>query len=291
MKLSPLYLLAALLVLAPALPGPSWAQGFEGTITTRQITVSEGALLEILYGEEEVEEEPSLDAESIFAIPLERVLSLAGSLSDEIRVSEITFSIKGTKMRMDRDDEEEMPGYALLDFAAGSFQLVQPSEMIYIEWTKEDFEELQAMMPAMEEGETTPSAQVRPLGVTKQINGMDCSAYEIKLEDATTIAWVTEELRDLVTAFREFETRMQGMGMFEEEDESTETYFLVAEHGFPVMEQTLTTYSMFGGVEYDVQEVVAVEREPLSASLFTVPSDYERRSFLDMMRMFMPERK
>ena len=287
MRLARIYLLAALF-LGLALPTSSWAQGFEGTIKTRQITVSEDALLEILYGEEEMEEETSLDAEKVFAIPLERILSLAGSLGDEIDVSEVTFSIKGTKMRMEGD--EEMPGYALLDFGAGTFQLVQPSEKIYIEWTKEEFEQFQAMMPEMEE-ETGPSAQVRPLGQTKQINGMRCSAYEIKLEEATTVAWVTEELRDLVTAFREFETRMQGMGMFDEEDEGTETFFLVADYGFPVLEQTLTTYGMFGGVDYEVQEVVAVERKPLSASQFTVPSDYERRSFMDMMRMFMPERK
>jgi len=287
LRLARIYLLAALF-LGLALPTSSWAQGFEGTIKTRQITVSEDALLEILYGEEEMREETSLDAEKVFAIPLERILSLASSLDDEIDVSEVTFSIKGTKMRMEGD--EEMPGYALLDFGAGTFQLVQPSEKIYIEWTKEEFEQFQAMMPEMEE-ETGPSAQVRPLGQTKQINGMRCSAYEIKLEEATTVAWVTEELRDLVTAFREFETRMQGMGMFDEEDEGTETFFLVADYGFPVLEQTLTTYGMFGGVDYEVQEVVAVERKPLSASQFTVPSDYERRSFMDMMRMFMPERK
>jgi len=287
LRLARIYLLAALF-LGLALPTSSWAQGFEGTIKTRQITVSEDALLEILYGEEEMREETSLDAEKVFAIPLERILSLASSLDDEIDVSEVTFSIKGTKMRMEGD--EEMPGYALLDFGAGTFQLVQPSEKIYIEWTKEEFEQFQAMMPEMEE-ETGPSAQVRPLGQTKQINGMRCSAYEIKLEEATTVAWVTEELRDLVTAFREFETRMQGMGMFDEEDEGTETFFLVADYGFPVLEQTLTTYGMFGGVDYEVQEVVAVERKPLSAALFTVPSDYERRSFMDMMRMFMPERK
>lgn len=287
MRFTRIFLLVALFP-GLALPGRSWAQGFEGTITTRQITVSEDALLEILYGDEEMEEEASLDPEQVFAIPLERILSFAGSLGEEVEVSEVTFSIKGTQMRMEGD--EEMPGYALLDFGAGTFQLVQPSEKIYIEWTKEEFEELQAMMPEMEEAETSPSAQVRPLGETKQINGMSCSAYEVKLQDATTVAWVTEELRDLVTAFREFETRMQGMGMFDEEDEGTETFFLVAEHGFPVLEQTLTMYGMFGGVEYDVQEVVAVERESLSASLFTVPSDYERKSFMDMMRTFMPER-
>jgi hypothetical protein len=234
---------------------------------------------------------PSIDPEKVFAIPLERILSLAGSMGDEVAVDQLTFSIKGSKMRMDGDFDEEMPGYTLLDFGAGTFQLVRPSEKIYIEWTNEDFEELQAMMPEMEEEETASNAQLRALGQTKEINGMRCSAYEIKLEDATTIAWVTEELKDLVAAFSEFETRMKGMGMFDEEDEGSETFFLVAEHGFPVMEQTLTTYGMFGGAEYDVQEVVAVDRKPLAAGLFTVPSDYERKSFMDMMRTFMPEQQ
>jgi hypothetical protein len=45
MKLLRIFPLAAL-PLWMAVPALSWAQGFEGTITTRQIMVSEGALSE-----------------------------------------------------------------------------------------------------------------------------------------------------------------------------------------------------------------------------------------------------
>ena len=56
------------------------------------------------------------------------------------------------------------------------------------------------------------------------------------------------------------------------------------EHGFPVLEQTLNNYDWELG--YEISELISVERSSVSADLFMIPSDYQRRSFMEMMDAF-----
>jgi Domain of unknown function (DUF4412) len=283
MRLLRTFPLAALL-LGLCLPSLSGAQDFEGVITTRQITLSEAALSELLDPDDY--EEETIDYRKVFAIPMDRILMLAGEATDEVTVQELTYSIKGTKLRVSGNLSETMPGYAILDFAAGTFQLVQPSQKMYLELTKADFEKFQAMMPETEkEGEVRESVEARPLGLTKEINGMQCDAFEIKTEKWVSVACVTPELEDLVGAFVEFESRMDDMGMFDDDDEDSEIFSIVAEHGFPVLEQTFYTFGGYGA-EYEIMEITKVERKSLPAEYFGIPSDYERLGIMDMMEMF-----
>jgi hypothetical protein len=274
------------LLLAVALPAEAWAQGFEGTITTREITVTDNGIWELLESQGALDEEEEIDvAKVVFSIPIASIVGAAGT-SDEISVEELTYHIKGTKMRVDGGMGDEMPGYAILDFNSGTFQLVNPSERMYLEMTKEDFEEMMAMVPDYGEAdEPAEKAQVRPLGDSKEINGMRCKAIEIKTSDETTIAWVTDELGDLINVFKELESRLKSMGMFDEDEQGTETFMLVADHGFPVVEQTLSMY--YGEPsDYSISEVRSIERTSISDDLFTMPAGYEGRSIMEMMRMF-----
>ena len=56
---------------------------------------------------------------------------------------------------------------------------------------------------------------------------------------------------------------------------------LVSEHGFPVLEQTLNKTSW--DTRYEISEVVSVEHTTPATELFTIPGDYRRRSFMDMI--------
>jgi hypothetical protein len=279
MRLPRIFTSAALLA-ALALPGLTWAQGFEGTIETRAASLDEEALKYLLgpAGEEE-----EFDASGIFEVPIVRIIAEAPQLGG-IEVEVLTYHFKGTMMRVDGGLEEEMPGYAILDFGAGSFSLVNPAERLVLEMTREDFEEMKEMM-AEEEAEPRAKPEVRPLGHAKDINGMHAEAFEIKSEQETTVAWVTKDLSDVVEVFLELESRMKSMGMFEEEDEDTEVFMLLAEHGFPVLEQTLKRYP-WGEYSYDISAVISVERTSLADDMFVIPEDYERHSILEMMRMF-----
>jgi hypothetical protein len=269
---------SATLLAALALPRLSWAQGFQGTIERRAASLDEPALKYLLGP---TGEEGQFDASGIFDIPIARIFQEASELGG-IEVAVLTFHFKGTKMRVDSGLEEETPGYAILDFGAGSFALVNPAERMVLEMTREDFEQLRDMT-ANEEAEPRSSPQVRPLGQAKEINGMRCAAFEIKSEDETTVAWVTEDLNDLVAVFQALESRMKSMGMFEEDNEDTEVLKLLADHGFPVVEQTLTRHP-WGEYSYDITAVTSVVRLPLPDDMFAIPEGYERHSILDMMR-------
>jgi hypothetical protein len=280
MRLSRFFASAALLALL-ALPGLTWAQGFEGTIETRAASLDEAALRYLLGPAGEGDE---FDASGIFDVSILQIIEASPELGG-IDVEVLTYHFKGTMMRVDGGLEEEMPGYAILDFGLGSFSLVNPADQMVLEMTAEDFEEMKEMMEEEEPTEPRAKPQVRPLGRAKQINGMNCEAFEIKSEEETTVAWVTQELADVVEVFLELESRMKSMGMFEEDDEDTEVFLLLADHGFPVVEQTLTRYP-WGEYAYEISAVISVERMSLADDMFAIPEGYERHSILEMMRMF-----
>jgi len=276
----PRYLSTAALLAALALPRLAWAQGFEGTIESRAASLDQEALMYLLGPAGEGEE---FDATGIFDLSIAEIIQAAPELGD-VEIEALIYHFKGTVMRVDGGIEEEMPGYAILDFGAGSFSLVNPAERLVLEMTREDFEQMKEILGEEEMAEPRTAPQVRPLGRTKQISGMRCVAFEIRSEEETIIAWVTKDLSDLVEVFRELESRMRSMGMFAEDDEGTEVFMLLADHGFPVVQQTLTRYP-WGEYSYDISAVISVERRRLADDMFAIPEGYERRSILEMMRM------
>lgn len=279
-------IVVAVTILELGLPLSVGAQEFEGVITTRQVTLGDRAL-SLLLDPAILEAEP-IDHSAVFALPMAEILELASQPDSDVGIDSLVYSMKRTQLRVSGDLGDEMPGYAILDFGAGTFRLVQPAERMYLELTREDFETYKAMVAEPEPEPSTLSLKASPTGATKLINGMHCSAYEIETDAAITLAWVTPELEDLVGAFVEFESRMKEMGMFDTEDE-TEIFSVVAEHGFPVMEQTFMTFGSYA-VEYEIMEILSVERKPLSAELFTVPSDYEKLSIMEMLRLMGGEK-
>jgi hypothetical protein len=265
-------------------PSSARAQGFEGVITTRQVTLGERAL-SLLLDPADLEA-GRIDHHAVFALPMEEILELAHQLDSDVGIDSLVYSMKGSQLRVSGDFSDEMPGYALLDFGAGIFRLVQPAQKMYLELTREDFETYKAM--AAEPEPSTSALQARPTGATKVINDMACSAYEIETDAWITLAWVTPELEDLVGAFVEFESRMKEMGMTETGDES-QVFSVVAQHGFPVMEQTFTMFDSYA-VEYEIREVLNVERRPLTAELFTVPADFQKLGIMEMLRQMGGEK-
>ncbi len=265
------------LLLAILQPGLSSAQSFEGTVNQRQINVGANALTAAL-GEEATQN--GVDPEDVFAIPLKRLLELG----DDVDVTNISFSIKGNKMRVEGGADEQF-GYVIVDFGVGTFQMVQPSERMYIEWTKEDFQRLDEMMSMMHTGDDEERAppQVTSLDKTMEINGLRSSAYRVTTEDNITVVWVTDELKDLVGAFMDLEERFSAMGMMDEENDDMEIFTLIADRGFPVLTMTYSTYE-HGTGDYEISEVVSVERQSLSDDLFAPPSDYDKKTMMDMMQ-------
>jgi hypothetical protein len=255
------------------------AQDFEGTVTIQRITAGEAAVREALGSSSDEEIEP----EALFAVPLERLADLAGRTDQDMAIERFIYSIKGTTIRVDEVGEGAEESYALMDYGTGTLRLVQPLENIYIEWGKDDLEAMRSMLPAPEEEKAGADATVRSLGKKMEINGMACEAYRIEWDGVVAQAWTTRALGDLGEAFKQFEERMAMLEVIDPEADEPEIATLVADKGFPVLEQTFRR-KRGEGLQYETSEIISVERGRLSSDLFEVPEGFEKRGLLEMLR-------
>ena len=65
------------------------------------------------------------------------------------------------------------------------------------------------------------------------------------------------------------------------EDDGLDAWVIVAQHGFPVLGQALPHST---SSKYEVEEVVSVERQPVSDDLFTTPAGFQKRALADLVR-------
>ncbi len=264
-----------------ALPRLAPAQSFEGKIEQREIRVSDYGIYELIDSDEDSE----FAATTLFELPMERILELADELGGQaVEVTNLVYYVTGDRMRLESPGGV-MPGYMIMDFESGAFQMVIPFQKMYLEITKEDMQELTERYGETDEGrDPVEKPQIRALGMSKQINGMQCDAHEVIKGETVSHVWVSPELKDVVEAFANFVERLEVFKMDEEEEGDLEVFELMKEHGFPVLEQTLTRSEY--NVEYQISELISVERGAHPAEMFEVPSDYQRKSFTEMMESF-----
>ncbi len=256
------HILPLLGAMAIATPTSAFAQ-FEGTIKIREISVTRDALVQRGFDM----------SNAIFDVPTERLLALRDNLvpDGDMTIVETGIYIKGNLMRTDVTAGEG-PAYAIVDLESGTMQMFNPEEKSYIEMTKEDMERMRAMGGAMPM--TSAKLEVTATGITRTINGMTCTAYDVATGEGTTRVWVSKDNPDIVESYRRFSERMQMMSMDEDVDEE----YLVSKHGFPVLTQRLT-YSM-----YEINEVMSVEQQSVSNDLFEPPAGWRKMTMADMMR-------
>ncbi len=266
MRLQQIFTLAGALVLTA--PPLVLAQQFEGVIKQRSISISMAALEGLEFDL----------AEAMFDVPVEQLLALQDELGPEdMTVTNEEIYIKGSMVRADASDIEG-EGYVIIDMDQGVWRMVQLDKQMYIEMTAADLDRMRGMMAGMGPEEEGEKPEARDTGLTKTINGMDCKAYDVETEEGITRVWVSQDDGDLVSSFTRFSDKIQQMTFMG--DDELDPSMIVAQHGFPVLVQTLPhdTYSM-----YQVEEVVSVERRQLSDELFTVPAGLQKRTMAEMM--------
>jgi len=261
------------------------AESFEGILKWRTISVAAARLSGLVVVE------PGVDPGKVFAIPPERLLSLKGSAGSGVEVSETSMYIKGSKVRADVSGHDH-GGYVVMDLDQDISWMVMPGQKKYLEWTKADLQALGdwigALEKAMEERLPRPSPNqrrqieamrkgvprakkwdVRPLGKTQTINGMQTTGYEVRSPDETTIGWVTQDHRDLIRAFKTLQQSQENMrpshGRIKKGVKG-----MLAEHGLPVRVQTLERS------KYEIVELIDIQRKSVPADLFVVPAGFEK---------------
>ena len=195
------HILPLLGAMAIAAPTPVFAQ-FEGTIKMREISVTRDALVERGFDL----------SNAIFDVPTERLLALRDNLvpDGDMTIVEAAIYIKGNLIRTDVTASED-PGYATVDLESGTMRMFNPEEKSYMEMTEEDMERMRAMGGAMPM--TSGELEVTATGITRTINGMTCTAYDVATDEGTTRVWVSKDNLDLVESYKRFSERMQMMNM------------------------------------------------------------------------------
>lgn len=265
--------LVALAILA-GLPGGAAAQGFEGLIKTRTISVQPSAL----------ERLGATTPEHVFALPIERILALQ-STRDEDAVVQVTveeeaiLSIKGSMIRMKAAaDVSDTTWYWLIDLERGTWLAMQPSRRRYAELAASD--------EPTEEPPSTPGRAhraaegARPLGATRTFVGVRATGYEVRSESEITRGWMAAQ-PDLAGLVRAFENLSRMWEESADADQEADAEELLLAHGFPMLRQTLEVQDgQLGG--YTIEETVSVERKPMPASLFALPAGYRKVSLEEL---------
>lgn len=241
------------------------AQGFEGTLIQRSISVTSQGIHTLLgdAGDE-------VDVDALFAIPLERVLALAQQGEHMARVETSEIRIKGSSLRAGLGEDGQ--GYVLLDTEEGAVRMVDPAERMYVEMSAEQLDATRAGMGATIPGGEESEAEVRRLGGSRTVAGRRVDGYEVVESDVVTRAWMAsgdEPLGRVMVAITDWSARLDG-----EEADGADARLL--ELGTPLLTQTYD--GGWGGGEYHVEETVSITQEPLADELFEVPAGYMRQS-------------
>jgi len=283
-----------LAALAAAVALASQARAFEGTVTLRTISVTRDELVKDNGGK-------APDTAQTLALMPAQLLAA----TDKPEARETTVYVNGQKVRMDAPLTHDKTGYAIVDLTKGTTWLVVPDEKRYIEWSMEDAKAMAAkmsqvqkmlkermaqlppdqrkqaeeMMKNMQTNDSDtppPPIDLKPLDKTQTINGMQSTAFEAKDGDATVVGWVTQDQPELAKALLEVSNRMEQMTPPNMRKPTVRTAFQTK--GFPVLVQTVE------GDRYRVEEVLKVEKKPVAADLFVVPTEYAKTTGRDALK-------
>jgi Domain of unknown function (DUF4412) len=213
------------------------AQGFEGTYTTRKVTLRAEAV-----------------PEGVFDLSIDRLMQLGASVDSTV------MWIKGARFR---GQTMEMPGtasaYMIFNTATQVMTMVIPGQRSYYEVS---------LAGAAEGAETEaeePEPTVQPLGRTQVIGGLKCTGYRVTEEGNVSLVWTTSDRN-----FRQvFEAQMRAWQLGERDGEAKMVRWF-HKYGFPVMTQSLDESE-----GYSV-EIITLTPGTQPDSLFVVPAGFKK---------------
>ena len=265
--------LCLLLVGAVLVAHRGWAQAFQGAVTLRSIRTSAASLTE----------DEQLAPDKVFGVPLEQILSKARAGELRVEAETTVIELKGSRMRSRTSamlGANEM--YVLADLQTGVFRSVAPSQRLYTEWTAADLKKMVAEMKklASDSGATEPAGaalKFEQLGTTKVVAGLRCTGYRYTSGSTTGMGWLTKDLADVATAFQ----RMIDLVPGGEGRGKTNPWAALARFGFPCFAQQLETQegegeAGRGGLDYEITELLSVERRPVTDDRFVVPAGFRK---------------
>ncbi len=264
----------AIVALAVAMPHLLAAQEFEGMVKSRSVVVGQDALYQRL-GDDLYGEESEAVAEKLFAVPVEQLLN-----GDDAEIEEQVVYFKSGKLRAETSSPDG-PMYVIVDYSEGTTLLVFPATRSYMRMTRQDMEEAQERAQGMmaqlgikpgEDGEDEDASkpQVRALGQTAVVNGVETRAYQVSGEYEVVRGWCAADRMGLLGTLRHLTAQLAMMAGEEPDAATSEIGELLFEYGIPIRTQTLSMDEF----EYRVEDVLEIAQQRVPDSLFQVPPGY-----------------
>lgn len=251
-----LYLALALL-LAPGSAGLAQEPEFEGLIRIRLLSVDV----------DHAESLEKVSVSSLLNLPTGYLLQLKKPDGSPAANSSLqTYYVKEGVIRVETDDTDDEGVYILVDLQRAVITTVNPDEEEYTEVTIADL--TAPLIPLLR----SSGYKVRALNRTEEINGIEATGYEATAGDDVVRAWVTKAYPELTRYFARL-----AESIHPRQDRDAEQILALAGSGTPVLVQMI---NMDGQKvdHYEVQELLAVRRQPVDSRLLTVPEGFERKS-------------
>ncbi len=254
------HLTAGIRILGLALGLAAWspagvrAQEFEGIVRIRLIDVDV----------DRAEAIRTIQIPALLDLPSDRLIQLKAKDGSPAAASSLrTYLIKGRLMRLEADEGDES-NYTLINLDDGTIRMVNPEQETYREISIPEL--TRPLFPMLQVG----GYMVRPLNLSRKINGIEATAYEAVAGDNVVRAWLTHDYPALTRVLEDL-ARSIPMPTATAEDR----LLGLVQLGVPILVQLV---DMDGTRldDYQVQEIIALSPRPLDPRLFAVPEGYER---------------
>ncbi len=265
---------AALAVGTPALR----AQGFEGTVHTRAVTVSQDMLTQMGL----------TTPDAVLALSVDSLFRGYRQTEGVVHVTSTYYLAPGKISAQSASaDTTEPSNYMIMDANAGTMDVVMPEQKVYVEWTADDFKKMQAHQQPHDT--TTTPITVTALHKTAVVNGFKCSLYRAESAEHAdgsgreiVVGCLSSEHKDVSDALK---TLLEGMSKLAGAGEGGPSAAAVlAQHGLPIRIQTVTVSGGTLSSDYDVEDIVAVTPGHVPAERFTPPAGFKKTSMADLIK-------
>jgi len=268
-------------------------QTFEGKIVAKEISLNINSVRSALMEETEANYDESWDNlsdEELFQMQVEKLfyrnneeLKNLAMNSEDPGYEEETYSeylseiwVKGSKMSIWGEDQDGK--YAVIfDLHSPAAYILKPDEKIVIEFDLNKFSQQTKQMMGDHTSTNEDNFSMTSTGKTKKINGYGCTLYKGTNEDGDPQQlWVTTSIdAGLLAVFvnlMEYTSKLARILINEKE-----TNFYKSIGGIPIVDKHISYDNL------NISEILSVEQITVPDSKFTVPSDYKKMSWEQMM--------
>jgi hypothetical protein len=200
-----------------------------------------------------------------------------GFMGQKAEDGTLTMIIKGGKARV---ENSSIPGYQIVDVAAGKLFMVNPAKKEVMVMTAEQMKQSMGMVTQLMGGGKTPAPpSIQKLGTSKTYNGYKCDEYKVSTSaplPSTGVYCASPEI-DLDKELLPFMQFSQELSQMLGGDAMKDL------GGFPVHSDTTT--SIMGQSFKASMDLVSLNRDNQPDSLFVVPSDFTVKEAPSMPNM------